>query len=400
MISCWTIIIAIILAKGFVYSEKSIVIKFKKKKGEIFIGVYAYQKVSEVPMKIDIESDFTYLIQELPGSITAKDNNRQPIAFRVTIDGAAHYCNLMRNDLYLEHIKENPRVKILFVGLNYCYFDKKENIQSNTLGLSYKQKNNLGSPVGLLRQFGYIQRKGFGFWNVTQDEGNFYFGDFSREEIQNKAQSSCQVNSNYSTWGCELQYVFFGRDVKKGYWVKEKYVVFSTKTTWIIAPMDFMSFLKKTVFADYFKKRDCFDVIESGYRKFSCKCAVVDDFPTMSFVIEEREYLISREDLFSKANKACVFSVLSYEGTKGWKIGSVFYRKFAPFFSYDNKTVGFFSDSRTDSVTLDKAWGYREEKSAVQAKRKIFLICSFILVFSLGSLVMEKATRFSKSNPS
>lgn len=386
-------LLAILLIKlGQSRIPQKVELNYRNVEGRLMIELLSHEEGKKNPFLFDIERNYTFTVRSFPLTVTVKDKQNIPVKIPFKVDDKDAVCQLKKNDFYF--IGEEAS----FIGIGFCQFEEELGLKYNTLGLAFnisEVSNTYISrdglcffPLEILKRYNFVKKKGFGFGKPTNHEGKIYFDKMNSNEISDRFVSVCSVGLALKEWNCKLEYAFIDNDTKKRYSEKNTDAIFSSKINQILAPSDFMKYLRENIFKSHFKKGHCKDV-DFGLTQISCFCNKIKDFPNITLVIGEKGYVLTKDDLFVEAEKHCLFSISANPKGKQWRIGNYFYEKFLPFFDYDSKTISFYSKEPVSLVLIDP----NSEDFVPNnyfCKKIIFLGISAILTVSLFLLLLRK----------
>ena len=262
---------------------------------------------------------------------------------------------------------------------NFHFFILPLNYQTYHSHLSFSYKNN-DSNLNYIYQLyknGHLDSYNFAI-SITKNEkeAKLLLGGIPSNIISNKYKSTCDVNGEYSSWGCTLNSVIY---FNKTY-TFDDYAMFSIEKEDIFSSYKFIEFLHAVVFKNYMLNSLCkYETNDSLYYYFYCGCEYVKTFADMKIVIGGNVFLFEGNKLFNRIMKHCFFKIKSYkdpEMNKHWIIGSSFIQNIVTQFDYDNHQVAFYTDYKLDYIAQNR----NKPISKLYIIRFIYIICGCNIV--------------------
>lgn len=253
----------------------------------------------------------------------------------------------------------------------------------NTLGLAYKFNDENYSLLHNLKKRNIIDRAAFGFGYLKEPVGKVLLGGFPTKLTEGRSVSHCQVDQGHSAWGCSLRYVLMG---EFKYPVKKGYVSFHANASKIFAPQKFIAALKKNIFQDLIKKKICNSTLFMDWN-FECDCKSLHLFPDITFVIEDKKYILEKNEVFYHLAFSCFFIIVE-SPTNEWVIGTSFLKKYLTLFDYENSTISFYSESKLEDYVPsgdDFLFEYDQRKIIFV----LVVAVSFVMLFPLVCIVCK-----------
>ena len=247
------------------------------------------------------------------------------------------------------------------------------------IGLAYKFEDEKYSLIHQLKQRNLITHLNYGFIpsslinsididgninNNTENknkDGLVFFGGVPKNYINNKYRYNCKVTEKYNFWSCELPYIYIGEINKYNnsenlYFTNNNYAYFNAAERRILAPKDFMSFLKINYFLDDLNNQNCKYYMYGHNHLFECKCEIKDKFPNISFIIGSYKYTFTSSELFMNYGGGfCQFVIQeNHLRENNFLIGTPFLHKFISNFDYETKYISFYSEKQLEQIDLEE----------------------------------------------
>ena len=230
-------------------------------------------------------------------------------------------------------------------------------------------------------------------------DGLVFFGGVPKNYINNKYRYNCKVTEKYNFWSCELPYIYIGAINKYNnsenlYFTNKNYAYFNAAERRILAPKDFMSFLKINYFLDDLNNQNCKYYMYGHNHLFECKCEIKDKLPNISFIIGSYKYTFSSSELFiNYGGGFCQFVIQeNHLRENNFLIGTPFLQKFISNFDYETKYISFYSVKQLEQIDLEELF---HPSHLVRNLVIIGIILLFIGVFFLTrkKLIDRKAKK-------
>ena len=197
--------------------------------------------------------------------------------------------------------------------------------------------------------------------NTKNKDGLVFFGGVPKNYIFNKYRYNCKLNDKYNYWSCECPYVFFGEinkynNSKNLYFKNENYAYFNAAERRILAPHDFITFLKFNYFQEALLNETCKYYMYGHNYLFECNCDIRDQFPNISFIFNNYKYSFTSSELFSEyGGGLCQFIIQENHLRKNnFALGTPFLQKFISNFDYETKYISFYSENKLDFIDIDE----------------------------------------------
>ena len=184
-------------------------------------------------------------------------------------------------------------------------------------------------------------------------EGLIFFGGVPKKYINNKYRYNCKVTEKYNFWSCELPYIFIGEisydNINNNLLFKNKnYAYFNGAERRILAPEDFMTFLKFNYFKNEINNGTCKYYLYGMNYIFECICVIKNNFPNITLIFNNYQYKFTSEELFEYYGGGnCIFLIQGNHLRKNnFIIGTPFLHKFISNFDYETKYITFYSKNK------------------------------------------------------
>ena len=343
---------------SLIYAEKIVFIQYIKIMKALAFAINIGEPCQKAYLEIDLTIDYTWVT-----NFCYNPKNSDSVIMNSDYSIKGTECKLIRD-------------KILFGGEN----DKKYQIddfavvniqfdalrESEAIGLGFKGDNNIGSNiVYAMYNNGLIERKNFAFVPYTLHHGDLYFGDIPQSVIEKnklKYKMITKVNEEFDTWNVNISHIVFtnGTNVMSVY-ENEYYSYFITKKKEIYAPIKFMMFVKDNVMKEFYEKGICLGyALDSSNRDFICNNEIVKMFPNISFVIENKMFMFTAEEMFTREGSYSYLNIMTNnDNVNQFIIGSDFMMKFVTQFDYDQKSIAFYSDTEFNTFRMINTKGIK-----------------------------------------
>jgi len=276
------------------------------------------------------------------------------------------------------------------------------------LGLAYKFADERYSLIHQLKYNKLINHLNYGFippsylnsgsnnLNNINDtsinkDGIVFFGGIPKYYIFNKYRYNCKLNEKYNFWSCDLPYVFIGNIDKYNssnnlYFKNENYAYFNAAERRIMAPKDFIYFLKVNYFQDDLLNGNCKFYLYGANHIFECLCSIQNKFPNISFIFNNYKYTFSSSELwFNYGGGFCHFLIQENSlRQNNFLFGSIFLSKFISNFDYETKYISFYSENQLEEVNIDEIF------HPSHIKRYLFIFGIFLIFLGIYLFIRKK----------
>ena len=273
------------------------------------------------------------IVREIPNYPTEETN-------RFTIDGFEIRTGLQVADIVLAGDSS-----ITFENFPYYHRIQDEaNYTYNYFPMAYKFKDNSASVMHRLFQYKKTSEIGFG---VSYLKNELIIGGVPQDITENKYRYNYTVNvdTRYTTWGCQLDSVQFGDD-KMNF---KKYTRFEVGKRSFYVPKDVMYKIKE-VFLDKYNLCDDF-IVE---KKIFVDRSKIDNLPNINITIEGITFPLTTEEYFDcndRRSSGCKF-LFRYKTAVGdeYVIGDYFLSKYFVYFNQTGNSLTFFSEKELEVI--------------------------------------------------
>ena len=300
---------------------------------------------------------------------------------------------LLNQQITLNNIEETKVLLYLFSG-NQDNFNESLPIG---IGLTFHFDNEKFSLIHQLYNSGFINSKKFYFVPPKMDiKGELFIGGIPKEKLENKYKSRCFLIKNSKKWTCDLNkiHIIINETIDIYNPINET-ITFTSNFNNIIAPQNFITFLKKKYINKLLDNGKCFNrrinAKKGNNFKIACKCEILlDEIFYISFFLNNYEYKLSIDELIQYDHGLCELLINGeINRTNQWIIGSLFYNKHIIEFNYESKSITFYTNYKI------KYNGFIDIDNISITKNLFkFLICFllfFIIIqFIIKSKIIEK----------
>ena len=183
-----------------------------------------------------------------------------------------------------------------------------------------------------------------------------------KKYIANRYRYNCKVTNKYNFWSCELPYIFIGdisydNNANNLYFENKNYAYFNGAERRILAPEDFMTFLKFNYFKNEITNGTCKYYLYGMNYVFECICIIKNTFRNISFIFNDYQYKFTPDDLF----------------------GTPFLNKFISNFDYETKYITFYSEKQIEGINLYKFFYWKKIKRYIIGIIFVVIIVGIIL---------------------
>ena len=284
--------------------------------------------------------------------------------------------------------KEETRVSL------YLFSGNEDNFNTSLpigIGLTFHFDNEKYSLIHQLYNSGFINSKKFYFVPPKKDiKGELYIGGIPKEKLENKYKSRCFLIKNSKKWSCDLNkvHIIINETIDIYNPINET-VTFTSNFNNIIAPQNFITFLKKKYINKLTDSGKCknrrINAKKGNNFKIACKCEILfNELHYITFILNNYEYKISIDELFQYDHGLCELLINGeINRTDEWIIGSLFYNKHIMEFNYESKSISFYSNE------IIKYNGFIDiDKITISKNLFKFIIC-FLFFFIIIQLIIK-----------
>lgn len=229
----------------------------------------------------------------------------------------------------------------------------------------------------------------------NDEKGSIFFGGVPENLIKNKYVYRCNVSKEFPTWSCDLSKVMV-IDKETGdvyHYYNRFHSSFDLGEFKILAPRDFIDFLKLTYFKDRLENGHCNFIPRETGDYFHCICSFFKQLPDVKFFFNNKEITLNMKQLFEiygngsiDENYLCdLYIIPNIVNPKEWVFGVNFLKNYITKFDYEKREVSFYSDTPFETGIIEKG-------------NSIFLKILYLLIILLLSIcsIILRLTKFLK----
>ena len=381
---------SLILTKEEKYKEKIIYFPIVSNFNAFYANIFIGEPEKKVLLPLDQEMQILWADSggyHPENSVTSKTISETKISFRYhsfygkTISDKI--CLKNNIDINTNEISNTTKN----ISLDNFWFITVGNIRGfdsrvGGIGLAYKFEDEKYSLIHQLKNKSLISHLNYGFipstlintynndeiMNINETNldnknknGIIFFGGVPKNYINDKYRYNCKLTEKYNFWSCELSYVFIGEinkynNSKNIYFTNKNYAYFNAADRRILAPKDFMSFLKINYFIEELLNRTCTYSMYGHNHIFECNCNIIDKFPNITFIFDNYKYIFTSSELFlNYGGGFCQFLIQeNHLRSNNFLLGSPFLSKFISNFDYETKYISFYSENQLEGINLNE----------------------------------------------
>lgn len=297
-----------------------------------------------INLDIDLSNNFTWIQNEF---LEGRDTSSGPTKFEYDTNSTTDLF-LVNQDL---DIGNNPNFIRNFPHyISNTYFNSLLHLRVKwCIGFASKFEDENFSIVHQLYNMKAIKKKEFGFalnqrGHYSNPQGTIYYGGFPETLNFNSTKAKCNINPQYSSWGCKLSKIIFnGNKV----YLNTFYSYFNTNRKEIFAPIDFINFLEKDFLNKYIENGQCKAVHYLEQYEIRCDLEASKHLiDNMKFIFDDRIQLnLTLKDLLDCSLYSCT---LLLQGNakfhNDWVIGTALLSKYDILFSYEDNSITFYGN--------------------------------------------------------
>ena len=396
------------------YEEKIIFFPITLNTNAYFANIYFGEPLQKILLSLDQELQVTWTDTIHYNQLTSRksrDINETKISFRkinlfgTTISETISFFNDIN---IINNI--NKAKNITIEDFRFVLIENSRGYDSRIggIGLAYKFAYEEYSLIHHFKKNNLINYLSYAFIppslfnnnnnNSKNNEGLVFFGGIPKDYIMNKYRYNCKVTENYNFWSCNLPYILFG-DISYYsninntlYYENNNYAYFNGAERRILAPEEFMLFLKHNYFKDEINNRSCeYHLIGMNY-VFECVCSVKNHFQDISFVFDNYLYKYTSEELFEYYGVGnCLFLIQSnHLRNNNFVFGASFLNKFISNFDYETKYISFYSQNKMNKINLKD---FRNPN-----KIGLYIIGAIIILLVIGAIFYIRRKKKQKND--
>lgn len=268
--------------------------------------------------------------------------------------------NYTRSFLYDEISLNKTKVNIYFY-----YVNSNIRFEGKYHGISFAltPKNSSFSLMHELKKTNQIKEMIYTIYpDKSRDfgEGVLYLGGIPSIAINKKYKYEFEVKGEY--WGIDLNYIYFTNDNNSPtlLWKNTKYNfgAFQAGEGQIYAPMEFIEFLRDTLFKQLLNNGYCKIGSINYMNSIGIECIedtkIINKLPkNINFVLGNKVFPIKLQNLFFvyKGDDGKIKRRLNIlnNGKNQWSLGLSFIEGYITSYNYDNKIITFYTDLLLDT---------------------------------------------------
>lgn len=308
--------------------------------------------------------------------------------FKSLIDNLILNKKILNLDYEKEVVEYETEVtfeSIVIKGYHIYIFFSHSWYPDQGIGLAYKFDNENFSLVHLLYKNKAIDKKMFAiYFDNINHKGVVSFGGIpSNAHLKYKMKSYCNVNDEYTSWGCNLTSITFNNTSQP----VNYYAALNNGFYGIMYSDKIFDFFTNHIFQNEIVNNIC-SINKEGKKSKSfflrCKPMIENNYLDITFSFGNMKLKLKLKDLFEKNNKfydSLIFSN-NYNMYKKYDIllGSNFFTFFSYIiFDYDNQKIEFYSNSTSISMIV------LHEKNTIKF---VFIILNIICLIMIIILLL------------
>ena len=391
------------------YKEAIVYIPITLNFNAYFSNIYIGDPPQKLLLPLDQELQITWadtIHYKKEDSFSSKEINKTKISFRkVNLFG-----NTISDKIYFinDDIDTNCSNNITINDFWFVVVGNSRGYDSRVggIGLSFIFSYEEYSLIHHLKKNNLINYLSYGFippqliinnnlndsnTSFINKEGFIFFGGLPKNYIINKYRYNCKITGKYNFWSCDLPYILFGEITYYSnpnntlFFENNNYAYFNGAERRILAPEDFMLFLKHNYFKNEIINGTCKYYLYGMNYVFECLCNIINIFPNISFIFDNYQYKFTSDELFDYYGGGnCLFVIQGNHLRKNnFVFGTPFLNKFISNFDYETKYITFYSENKISEIDLDKFFKKRE------FNKYIIGIFIFISIFGLLSYIRK-----------
>ncbi len=412
-----TIFISPILSSflfGNEYEEKIIYFPITLNFNSYYANIYLGEPPQQLFLSLDQELQVTWadtIHYKQENSLTSKYINKTTISFRkINLFGEtiSDKISLINKTSTNKNMSLNMTKNITIDKFWFVVIGNSRGYDSRVggIGLAYKFSDEAYSLIHHLKNNKLIIHLSYGFIppaliikddnnnstnninseNNLNKEGLIFFGGMPKKYIANRYRYNCKVTNKYNFWSCELPYIFIGdisydNNANNLYFENKNYAYFNGAERRILAPEDFMTFLKFNYFKNEITNGTCKYYLYGMNYVFECICIIKNTFRNISFIFNDYQYKFTPDDLFEYYGGGnCLFLIQGNHLRKNnFIIGTPFLKKFISNFDYETKYITFYSEKQIEGINLYKIFYWKKIKRYIIGIIFVVIIVGIIL---------------------
>ena len=247
------------------------------------------------------------------------------------------------------------------------------------LGLGYKFNDESYSFIHLLYKHHYIGNLKYSLEINDAKPKAIHFGGIpDNMQMQSKYKGYCDVNDDYSSWGCDLTNIIVNNKTYKF----KSYTIFHTGFTHSILSEEMFDFFINVILGDYFKKGQC--RLQNEEQLFNCNNTLMQNSNVVvDFVFGKMKISVPLKNFFFTGG----FSFFERNKNKYYnKDGIIFGNSFLLFFNYidinyETRQIGLFGDAFPTQML---------EHNNYYVQKILYLTNFFICFIVISILIVNK----------
>lgn len=299
--------------------------------------------------------------------------------------GYFSYDSLIKHET-LKISRKNLNLKNFY--FHYLDIDRPEGTY-DSLSLAYSFNDIRMSLVHQLYESKALSKKQFSFVPLDSQVGYLYLGYLPQDKMEKenyRKVSSCKVNPNYNTWGCDIEKVFIDSNVYES----NQYAYFNPTTKYTLVPHSFMSFFTETFMREYLDNNICtFDNIIDTYR---CDCTQMTSIPKVVIMLGGEKIELNEDVLFTSYKPQCDLKFKTNVMNMNWVFGSLFINDHIVNFNYAKQMIDIYSNRTSFPANTDVYYFVRKGKE-IGILKILFWSAAVVLISVLLVFVYIKVRR-------
>lgn len=327
----------IIHNKGFVG------VNYEKLYGTFRIDIQIGNSKQDISLCLDMCNNFTWISyylykRHLSSSFEIINNETQFSLLNETIPSY----------LSKESLEVHSNTNTPIIINDFLFYYPKINVPDyagiDSIGLGCYFNNTKYSFVHLLYEHGVIKYKSFMFVPMTFNKGSIYFGKVTSDVVNKAFVYEINIHDHMSNkWNVGFEGV--EHDGRIAYQKKEN-VYFDCKEDFILAPMDYFTYVNNTVFKVLIHKGICNVSYNTNMNSvfYYCKCEEIKEEGDVVFMFGNVGVVVKFMELFEREYDMCYYLIKNNHKDDKWVFGNTFLSLFPIEFDYEKKKVLIYSD--------------------------------------------------------
>ena len=328
----------------------------------LFLGNQCSSKSNNDEYLNIITNPFINRLDSYHLKVSFKETFEEPLLIPIDLQDKYSYLPILPQEIHKSRKIRDKKIKFLFnefecseyeidfyssnmvfqcvILITKDFFPPRELNKKFTFSLLLEDTSY--SIVYQMYKIGKIKNLSFGFFPSAKPNvnGEMLFGGLPASLTNGKHIFSCEVGKNATGWSCPLNKIIIG-NWDRIYEVNDD-AYFQISEGDIFVPRSFMFFLKDHCYSDYLRREKC--IFYPMNNKIECKCNVIQNLPSFTFIINEYEFNFKAEDLFKKYYDTCELLFTPNTKSNQWIFGTSFLKYFISNFEYEKKRISLYSE--------------------------------------------------------